>query len=478
MHRTKPRIYTSTCSVLWMTLLASWATIAIGAEAGPAWPLKVGPTGRSLVDQQGVPVFLNGDAPWSLAGQLSREDVELYLKQRAELGVNSLIVTIPEGYYTDGSRDEDGPNDHYGNRPFLTRNKFTTPNPQYFEHADWVIRRAGEYGMQVLMAPMYAGYDNGKVDTDGWHKAILMDNSVADCRRYGEWIGDRYKDFPNLIYVIGNDRDPGDIREKLNAIAEGIRSRDSSHLMTYHARPGHSSLDVWDPAQTPWLTLNATYTYGDVWTKSLEDYSRKPVMPFILFEARYENEGDDQSKGTPLRVRKQAYQSVLAGSCGHHYGNGPLWHMNAAPWFPLGESPWKEHLDDHGARTLLPNVKRLFESRAWYRLVPDQDRSLITQGYDAGDGISAARTDDGTTAIVYLPTECTVTVALSRIRGSEATAWWFSPRDGSYVEIGRFPTKGEKAFRCPSGEDWVLVIDDTSANLAAPGTTTLAFHAD
>jgi hypothetical protein len=107
-------------------VVALWAGIAAGA--GPAYPLQVGPTGRYLVDQRGAPVFINGDSPWSLAAQLSREDVELYLRNRAALGVNSLIVTIPEGYYADGCRDEDGPNDHYGNRPFLTRRKFTTPS--------------------------------------------------------------------------------------------------------------------------------------------------------------------------------------------------------------------------------------------------------------------------------------------------------------------------------------------------------------
>ncbi|MDX9975261.1 MAG: glycoside hydrolase family 140 protein [FCB group bacterium] len=455
-----------------LSAVVLWAGIAAAGE-GPAYPLKVGPTGRYLVDQRGAPVFINGDSPWSLAAQLSREDVDLYLRNRAALGVNSLIVTIPEGYYADGCRDEDGPNDHYGNRPFLTRGRFTTPNPAYFEHADWVIRRAGEFGMQVLISPMYTGYDSGKVDTDGWHKVILQDNSVADCRWYGRWIGARYRDFPNLIYVIGNDRDPGDLREKLDALAEGIRAKDPNHLMTYHARPGHSSADVWELGQTPWLTLNGTYTYGNVWTQSLQDYGRTPTTPFILFESRYENEGGDADKGTVLRVRRQAYQSVLGGSCGHHYGNGPVWHMNAAPGYPNGKAPWRPSLDDPGARTLLPNIKKLFESRAWYRLAPDRDRTLIVRGYDVGDGIPAACTDDGGTAIAYLPTECTVTVALSRVSGSEARAWWFNPRDGGASEIGRFPTQGEKEFHSPSAEDWVLVLDDASRNLPAPGTVRL-----
>ena len=112
------------------TLLAFLSTMMVfhgaetgmAGEAGTVYPLKIGSTRRYLVDQRGTPVFINGATPWSLAAQLSREDVERYLENRTALGVNSLIVTIPEAWYADGCRDEDGPNDFYGNKPFLTRN--------------------------------------------------------------------------------------------------------------------------------------------------------------------------------------------------------------------------------------------------------------------------------------------------------------------------------------------------------------------
>lgn len=442
--------------VLFFTSLFSFTV-----EAAPAYPLKAGPTNRYLVDQNNVPVFINGDTPWSLAAQVSREDVVFYLQSRAALGVNSIIVTIPEGHYCDSCRDEDGPQDYYGNKPFLTKNKFTTPNEAYFEHADWVIRKAGEYGMQVLISPMYTGYDSKKLETDGWYAAVLNDNTAEDCRWYGEWIGNRYRDFPNLVWVIGNDREPGELREKMNALAEGIRSQDPNHLMTYHARPGLSSADAWDPQKYPWLTLNGTYLYGEVWRKSLEDYNRAPAMPFYLFESRYENEKFDYSEivGTPLQVRRQAYDSVLSGSCGHHYGNSPTWAMNAAPWYPNGKAPWKESLNDPGAISLLPNIKRLFESFEWYKLVPDQDHSVLMEGFDdKGNYAPCARTDNGSAIIAYLPTPRTVTIDLTKISGEESQCQWFNPREGNYTWIGKFPTKGSQEFTPLDGEDWVLVI--------------------
>lgn len=455
---------------IFVTILSFLCTTT---HASPVYPLKVGPTHRYLVDQANVPVFINGDTPWSLAAQVSKEDVLLYLKNRKALGVNSIIVTIPEGHYCDDCRGDDGPQDHYGNRPFITRNKITTPNEAYFQHADWVIHKAADYGMQVLLCPMYTGYDVGiNKATDGWYLALLNDNTVADCRWYGEWIGNRYKDFPNLMWVIGNDRDPGDLREKMNAVAEGIRALDPHHLMTYHGRPGQSSADAWNPVNFSWLTLNGTYQYGDVWKKSLEDYNRKPVLPFFLFESRYENEIFPHSHiaGTPLQIRRQAYESVLCGSGGHHYGNSPVWHMNAAPWFPNGETPWKDSLNDPGAVTLLPNIKKLFESREWHKLVPDQVHSVLIKGYETdGQYAPAARTEDGSTMIAYIPTPRTVTVDLSKISGQEAQCAWYNPRDGSYELIGTFTTKEHKDFTPPSEEDWVLLIDDASKKFPPPG---------
>src|SRR4030095_13720473 len=126
----------------WILLALIFSGISwVSRAEHPVYPLKASANCRYLVDQRSSPVFIKGDTPWSLASQVSREDVEVYLKQRAELGVNSLIITIPEGYYCDGCRDAEGPKDYYGNRPFLTRNKLTTPNTKYFEHADWVIRQ-------------------------------------------------------------------------------------------------------------------------------------------------------------------------------------------------------------------------------------------------------------------------------------------------------------------------------------------------
>jgi len=436
------------------TIALAIVSIMIAAESGAAeFPLKISADGKRFVDQNDVPFFINGDTPWSLIGQVSKEDAELYLADCAAKGINSLIVTLVEGFYADNA-----PANFYGVQPYLTPNKFSTPNDEYFEHADWVIRKAAEYGIQIILSPNYLGCCD-----DGWLAALRDDNSIADARAYGQYVGNRYKDFPNLMYSWGNDLNPGNVRDKIRAMAEATKAADSNHLHTYHAFQS-SALDHWDASES-WLDFNITYTYHAVQIAVLSDYNPSPSLPFFLFESQYEN---DFMNASAQQTRKQAYVAVLSGSSGHHHGNYPIWHMNGSPG---DDGPdWKTRLDDEG-RADVQHVGELFQSRAWYRLMPDQAHEFVTDGYGTGQNyVGAAVTDDQVTGIVYFPNQRSVEIDLDQVSGSEKNAWWFNPRDGSATAIDTADFAGSQQFSPPSSGDWVLVIDDAAANLAAPGT--------
>jgi hypothetical protein len=430
--------------------MLSTLNIALAAD----FPLKVSDDGRRIVDQSGVPYFINGDTPWSLIGQISKEDAEFYIQDCASRGINSLIVTLVEGYYADNA-----PANFYGVEPFTTPNKFTTPNEEYFAHADWVVNKASEYGILMIIAPAYLGCCN-----DGWLSAVQNENSTADMRWYGEWIGNRYKNFDNLMYVWGNDLNPGNVREKIRAMAEGVKSTDPNHLQTYHAGPPSSALDQWSASEI-WLDLNTTYTYDAIQTKALQDYNRNPFLPFFLFESQYEN---DFLNASAMQTRKQAYVAVLSGAQGHHYGNFPIWHMNGAP-SNKGDN-WKNHLEDEG-RADLTHVASLFLSRNWATLVPDQNHEVITAGFFSDQNyVATAKTGDSTTAIVYFPRLRDATIDLDQISGTQKNAWWFNPRDGSASQFSLPGSSGSHLIAPPSSGDWILVVDDAAANLPAPGT--------
>ncbi len=124
-------------------------------------------------------------------------------------------------------------------------------------------------------------------------------------------------------------------------------------------------------------------------------------------------------------------------------------------------------------------IGRLMRSREHSLMTPDTNHSVLTAGFDSGSTLSvAARSSDGQTIIPYLSdgnaTAKTINMSAITSTSSSAKAWWYNPQTGSATLIGTFPNSGWQSFTAPDGNDWVLVIDDASANLPAPGSATLS----
>ncbi|MBV9269284.1 MAG: glycoside hydrolase family 140 protein [Acidobacteriaceae bacterium] len=426
--------------------LAGALGCAVLASGASRYPLRIGLDHRHLVDQSGTPFLVTGDAPWSLISGLTNEEAELYLERRHAQGFNSIIVNLIEHKFR-------GPVNRYGQGPFTTPGDFSTPNDKYFEHADWVIRKASEKGIQVFLAPIYLGY----IGTDeGWIQEALA-NGPAKCRAWGRYVGRRYRDFDNIVWLIGGDRNPANAREDVDAVVAGIKEFDNRHLFTAHCHPENSALDQFK--DDGWLELNDTYTYSIVHRMLMRDYDRSPPMPFTLTESTYEGEHN----ASAVQIRRQAYWAILCGATGQFMGNRPVW---------LFDPGWQAALESTGAQDM-SRVQALFTSRHWYELIPDQKHEVVVDGlgeFNGLDYLAAARTPDGGTAVAYLPAARSFTVDMTKISGPASKAWWFNPRTGKSESAGQFPTTGKKQFAPPGDGDWVLVLDDASLNLPAPGT--------
>ena len=436
---------------------------------GPTYPLRVSANHRYLVDQNGTPFLIQGDAGWSIIVGLNDAQVEQYLTNRRQKGFNSIQVNLIEHKFC-----KHPPLNAAGDGPFTTPGDFSTPNEKYFAHADWVIRKAAENGIQVLLYPIYLGY---KGTDDGWVKEALA-NGPPKCLAYGRFLGQRYKDFDNIIWMMGADLDPGPALEDVDMIALGIKEYDHRHLFSAEADPEHFASDYFSGGR--WLDFDTTYTYGIVHSQLLADYNRTPATPFILIESSYEGEHN----ASDVQIRRQAYWADLSGSTGQVFGNNPLWHFDAPGFFeafasgvqPAKKPTWEEAMDAPGSQAMA-YLNELFHSRPWYKLVPDQAHRVVTGGlgeFTGLDYVAAAITEDQTTLIAYLPTSRTVTVDMTKVTGHSATAWWFSPRDGTSTRIGEFATKGSRQFTPPAPGDWVLVIDEAALDLPAPGSRRLA----
>jgi hypothetical protein len=191
-------------------------------------------------------------------------------------------------------------------------------------------------------------------------------------------------------------------------------------------------------------------------------------------EPPYENHptGRNTPRIDSHQVRKGAYWAMLAGAAGHGYGALDLFHLykEADGALPRkGFQPWRKAPAYEGSRQM-GFLRRPFEERPWYRLLPDQ--SVVASGQENGEGhVQAARAEDGRFLIAYLPRGHKLDVHMDRIAGKHVRSWWYDPRTGSWRAIGTPGNTGIRQFVAPSqGEksDWVLVLDDADAAIQSP----------
>jgi hypothetical protein len=438
-----------------------WGTakISMGSYV-PAYPLKVSSNNRYLVDQNNVPFMIVGDSPHSLIGNMSKADAEFYMANRERFGINTLWVELlcnnKTACNSDGTTFD-------GISPFTVSSDISTPNPAYFQRVEDMLKIAAAHGIMILL---------DAVETDGWLTTFKL-NGPEKAAAFGRYLGNRYKDFPNLIWMYGNDfqtwTNPADDAVVL-AVARGIRSTDRNHINTTELNYLTSgSLDdvLWEPI----IQLDGAYTYYPTYAQVLKEYNRGNFKPVFMEEANYEFEHNTKTDGgSPSNLRRQEYWTMLSGATGQLYGSAYTWKLPST-WL----SSWRSKLDTPGVAQL-SYMKKLFATRKWYDLVPDQTHTLVIDGYGTpapfGTGsittdsyATAARTTDGALAIAYMPTIRTIKVDMSKL-AETTVARWYDPTTGEFITVSGSPLSnaGIREFK-PAGnnhdgdEDWVLILE-------------------
>jgi hypothetical protein len=449
----------------------------------PAFPLKVSANNRYLVDRDGAPFLMVGDSPQGLIGNLSEDEATAYIANRQTYGINALWINLVCNAGT-GCRSNGATRD--GLVPFTVPGDLSSPNPAYFQRAEDMIRLADKHGMVVILDP---------IETIGW-LGTLRTNGVTKAYSYGQYLGSRYRDIPNIIWMHGNDfqswRDSDD-NALVQAVARGIRDADPNHLHTVELNFLTSgSLD--DPSWEPLIDLSAAYTFFPTYAQITTEYNRARPKPVFLVEANYELEQNpDTDGGTTRNLRRQEYWTMLSGATGQLYG--------ARTWrFDEG---WETELNTQGS-VELSHMRELFVHRKWYDLIPDQAHTVTISGYDplseyvgtltaylgsyrvlalvqglftkfkrythfgsiaTNTYAPTARTADGSLVIVYLPTNRSITIDMSKL-AAPAAARWFDPTNATYRPAAgsRLANGGVREFSPPGSNaagdgDWVLLLE-------------------
>jgi hypothetical protein len=430
--------------------------------------LKVSDNKRFLVYDDGTPFYYLGDTGWELFHRLNKDEAEKYLENRRAKGFTVIqAVALAE---LDGINF---PNAE-GNKPLIDNDPLK-PNEAYFVHIDWVIKKAAEKGLFIGLLPTWGD----KVDPQKWGKGPKIFNK-DNGYKYGQWIGNRYKEFKNIIWINGGDRDGGgDNKAVWDAIGEGIKSVDKNHLMTFHPWGEFSSSEWFQ--NSSWLDFNMCQTghgqrsYSIYKRLIVRDYGLKPVKPCFDGEPRYEDHPvgwNPEVLGwfNDEDVRQAMYWDLFSGAFGHTYGCHPIWQMAAPGREPVGLARhyWYDVLDLPGAFDLI-HARRLIESRPFLSRIPDQ--ALIVPAYFPETDYVVATRGDGY-AFVYFPTGFSAEINLDRIGAKKINAFWFDPRTGEAGKPESFPGTGIRKFAPPTGgrgNDWILILDDASMNFKEPG---------
>lgn len=435
-----------------IVLLAFVSVMSVNAQNAKPWDngkLRVSDNSRFLQHENGTPFFWLGETGWLMPQQLDRGKVSYYLGKCRQAGYNMVQVQVLNGVPSINV---------YGQLSNIDGWNFEKINQKgvygYWDHMDNIVRTAERNGIYIGMVCIWGGLvKSGLIDVEG-------------AKKYGKFLANRYKNNPNIVWIIGGDI-PGDVKTEVwDALAETIRAIDPNHLMTYHPRGRYTSAKWFNNRN--WLDFNMFQSghrrYGqrmgnkdypipdnteeDIWMYVDSAWSYKPIKPVLDDEPSYEAipkglHDPDEGLWQAEDVRRYAYWSVFAGSCGHSYGHNAImqmWEPGHGTGYGLVEQmkPWYEALEDPGFNQM-KYVKRLMLAFPYFERVPDQ--SIIAEGTNGVkyDRLIATRGNDY--LLVYNYTSREMKIDLNKIEGKKKQIFWMDAASGKLRYIGEYDSK-------------------------------------
>ena len=450
-------------------------TAASAAKNEKPWAngkLQVSANQRFLQFENGQPFFMLGDTGWLLPERLDRAEAQYYLQKCRVAGFNTVLIQVMDGTPSFNI---------YGQQSLPAGWDLSKADPagvySYWDHLDYIIKLAEQNGIYIGMVTI-------------WGSQVKAENiNAQQAKAYGKFLANRYKNSPNIIWVMGGDIQ-GDIHPEVwESLATSIKSIDHNHLMTYHPRGRYTSAKWW--SKEKWLDFHTFQSghrkYGqrmgnkdypipdnteeDNWMYVDSTWAYKPIKPVLDAEPSYEDipkglHDPNEERWQDYDVRRYAYWSVFAGSCGHTYGHNAIMQM-LKPGYPTSygsdgaEKPWYVALNDPGFNQM-KHLKNLMLSLPYFERVPDQ--SIIAgENGERYNRLLATRGNDY--LLVYNYNCVPMKLDLRKVSGSRKNVWWMDAANGQLEYIGAFDNKvitfaPQKATRGIS--DGVFIAIDAS----------------
>lgn len=445
--------------ILWQWVFSQPHSIAEKGRLIVSW------NGRLLQYENGEPFFYLGDTGWLLATKLTREEVQRYLENRRQKGFTVIQMVVLHSLPAVNVYGDTALIANDFTRPLVTEGNDPDDSVQYdyWDHIDYIIDCALEKGIFIGLVPVWGS--NVK-------SGVLSEVSAV---RYAQWLAERFRSRPNILWINGGDC-RGDVHPEVwHALGRTLRKHDPNHLITYHPYGRTQSSEWFHTAE--WLDFNMFQSghrrydqdpkgFGeDNWKYVDKDYQRQPPKPTLDGEPSYESipqglHDTTQPRWTASDVRRYAYWSILAGACGFTYGHNAVmqFHKPSDQKGAYGiREYWYDALDTEGAMQMT-YLKQFIVENGFYERWHDQSFLASPQGVGY-DYVIVSRGKNFLLAYTYTGRPFTLT--FERLKWKSAATYWFNPRIGVTMFLGTLKNPKEHTFSPPGdvayGNDWVLI---------------------
>lgn len=409
------------------------------------------------------PFYILGDTAWLILQKLNMEEIKRYLKNRKSLGFNYIQFVL---IYSDSLNHDINEMKH----------NYIDPNDRAFwTKALELVKLCNELDIIAGILPCW-----GAVVKDGFI-------NIENAKQYGNFLVHFFKDYTNIIWVLGGDVRPDGFLDVYNILGNTLK--ESGRLVTFHPF-GRTGSYLWFNDE-PWLDFNM-YQSGhrrydqlnlnawddryslneDAFGEDSYKYVRKGLSyknqkPILDAEPSYE--GIVQGLHDPKEpywearhIRRYAYWSVFEGACGFIYGNNAIiqfYNYDGFGSYGVRES-WLEGLTSPGGAELL-YLKKLTDKFDFTKgrsnptlILNNKDKHHFSACYSSSDYI-----------LIYTYKGDKLEIDLSNYKTKKMDLYIMNPENNSKAYYDTIINQDKYVFRPTRrrelSNDWVLIFKES-----------------
>lgn len=434
-------------------------------------PITLAQNRRYLVHADGTPFFWLGDTAWNGPLWSTDDEWEHYLAER----VRQRFTTV-QWIATQWLAAPDG--DLHNQRAYDGDDQIAI-NPAFFQRLDHKLQRINDAGLLAVPVLLWTAGWSANPLVEPSPGLVLPEDQAILLARYmvARWGAHA------VVWILPGDSNYlAEKADRWKRIGRAVFGGRAHAPVSLHPNSTH-----WNMAEfqhEDWLDIIG-YQSGHAGTADsfrwltagppATDWHRTPHRPVINLEPPYE---DILSFGVRKRfsahaVRRALYWSLLVSpTAGVTYGGHGVWGWDKGTAYPIAHEVfglprhWREVLVMPVAEQV-QHIARLFTALPWWRLYPASDLLTFQPGqHNPEEFIAAARVDDGSAALIYIPGATAVYVNTLSLK-PHLPVTWFNPRSGeTRLHTAALKRSAQLKIDTPDEQDWVLIFGALSGGSA------------